>query len=167
MCVYVCIYVCVCIYVYLHVCMCIYVCIYVCISACIYICIYVYICMYIHVCIYVCIYIYRRVSVHKEMIDFLVHFPCADKVVDWSQVVIAYEPVWAIGTGLTATPEQAQEVHCCLRKSLGEISDTVASQTRIIYGGELGKNVFISTLCCACYHNSVSYRGREGEGGLV
>ena len=51
--------------------------------------------------------------------------------------MIAYEPVWAIGTGLSATPEQAQAVHAFLRKSLREISDTVASQTRIIYGGVL------------------------------
>jgi len=52
-------------------------------------------------------------------------------------VVIAYEPVWAIGTGLSATPEQAQTVHAFLRKTLHEISDVVASQTRIIYGGEM------------------------------
>ncbi len=50
-------------------------------------------------------------------------------------MVIAYEPVWAIGTGLSATPEQAQAVHAYLRKSLRKISDIVASQTRIIYGG--------------------------------
>lgn len=51
-------------------------------------------------------------------------------------MVIAYEPVWAIGTGLTATPEQAQSVHAYLRKCLQEVSDVVASQTRIIYGGK-------------------------------
>ena len=50
-------------------------------------------------------------------------------------MVIAYEPVWAIGTGRTATPEQAQEVHAFLRKTLSSISTTVAAQTRIIYGG--------------------------------
>ena len=50
-------------------------------------------------------------------------------------MVIAYEPVWAIGTGLSATPEEAQAVHAFLRKTLHEISDAVASQTRIIYGG--------------------------------
>merc|ERR1711963_1271824 len=44
----------------------------------------------------------------------------ADKVSDWSRVVIAYEPVWAIGTGVTATPEQAQEVHAALRAWLTE-----------------------------------------------
>ncbi|KAL9188739.1 hypothetical protein ACHAXT_007117 [Thalassiosira profunda] len=55
---------------------------------------------------------------------------------DWENVVIAYEPIWAIGTGLTATPEQAQETHADLRKYLGEIAGAdVAEQTRILYGG--------------------------------
>jgi triosephosphate isomerase len=58
-------------------------------------------------------------------------------VTDWTNVVIAYEPVWAIGTGLTATPEQAQSVHLYLRRRLQEVSDVIASQTRIIYGGML------------------------------
>ena len=60
----------------------------------------------------------------------------ADNVTDWTNVVIAYEPVWAIGTGRTATPEQAQEVHAFLRKTLSNFSTTVAAQTRIIYGGQ-------------------------------
>jgi triosephosphate isomerase len=51
-------------------------------------------------------------------------------------VTIAYEPVWAIGTGLTATPDQAQEVHAFIRKLLGDLYDsTVAEETRIQYGG--------------------------------
>ena len=59
-------------------------------------------------------------------------------VSDWSNVVIAYEPVWAIGTGKTATPEQAQEVHSYLRKWLAErVSPDVAEKTRIIYGGSV------------------------------
>ena len=44
----------------------------------------------------------------------------ADNVSDWSRVVLAYEPVWAIGTGKTATPEQAQEVHLAIRNWLKE-----------------------------------------------
>jgi len=56
----------------------------------------------------------------------------------WSNVVIAYEPVWAIGTGKTATPEQAQEVHEQLRKWLGEnVSPDVAKNVRILYGGSV------------------------------
>jgi glyceraldehyde 3-phosphate dehydrogenase len=55
---------------------------------------------------------------------------------DWSKVVIAYEPIWAIGTGLTATPEQAQDTHAAIRKYLGEVAGAeVAENTRILYGG--------------------------------
>ncbi|KAK9742450.1 hypothetical protein RND81_03G173800 [Saponaria officinalis] len=62
----------------------------------------------------------------------------ADRVTDWTNVVIAYEPVWAIGTGKVASPEQAQEVHAELRKWLqSNISPEVAATTRIIYGGSV------------------------------
>lgn len=62
----------------------------------------------------------------------------ANKISDWSNVVLAYEPVWAIGTGKTATPEQAQEVHAQLRGWLkSNISEDVANKTRIIYGGSV------------------------------
>lgn len=62
----------------------------------------------------------------------------ADKIKDWSKVVIAYEPVWAIGTGKTATPQQAQEVHKKLREWLSKhVSDRVANETRIVYGGSV------------------------------
>ncbi|GAD93203.1 triosephosphate isomerase [Paecilomyces variotii No. 5] len=58
----------------------------------------------------------------------------------WSQVVIAYEPIWAIGTGKVATTEQAQEVHAAIRKFLAEkISPEVAENTRIIYGGSVSE----------------------------
>ena len=50
--------------------------------------------------------------------------------------MIAYEPVWAIGTGKTATPDQAQEVHDLIRKWLNDnVSSDVANLVRIIYGG--------------------------------
>ncbi|KAL1409064.1 triosephosphate isomerase [Vanrija albida] len=56
----------------------------------------------------------------------------------WKDVVVAYEPVWAIGTGKVATVEQAQEVHADLRKWLaGRVSPAVAEATRIIYGGSV------------------------------
>lgn len=51
--------------------------------------------------------------------------------------VIAYEPVWAIGTGLTATPEQAQEVHAFIRKTIALQNETLASKVRIVYGGSV------------------------------
>ena len=51
--------------------------------------------------------------------------------------VIAYEPVWAIGTGKTASPEQAQEVHAFIRKSLAEQDANVAEKVQILYGGSM------------------------------
>lgn len=57
---------------------------------------------------------------------------------DLSKVVIAYEPVWAIGTGRTATPGQAQEVHALIRRTLAEIAGgDVANGLRIQYGGSM------------------------------
>ncbi|QJR82476.1 triose-phosphate isomerase [Alteromonas pelagimontana] len=51
------------------------------------------------------------------------------------QCVIAYEPIWAIGSGETATPEQAQEVHAFIRGFLADYDEAMASRVRIIYGG--------------------------------
>jgi len=55
----------------------------------------------------------------------------------FGQGVIAYEPVWAIGTGLSATPEQAQEVHALIRSELAARGCDQASSTRILYGGSV------------------------------
>ena len=57
---------------------------------------------------------------------------------DTAKVLIAYEPVWAIGTGKTATPEQAEEVHAMIRKLISDIADAgVAEKIRILYGGSV------------------------------
>jgi triosephosphate isomerase (TIM) len=57
---------------------------------------------------------------------------------DMERIIIAYEPVWAIGTGKTATPEQAQEMHAFIRKTLVEThGNEVANATRILYGGSV------------------------------
>lgn len=62
------------------------------------------------------------------------------QVQDWSKIVIAYEPVWAIGTGKVATTEQAQEVHKGIREWLNkELGQQVAESTRIIYGGSVSE----------------------------
>jgi len=57
---------------------------------------------------------------------------------DMEKITIAYEPVWAIGTGVTATPEQANEMHARIRALLkGLFSAAIASTTRILYGGSV------------------------------
>ena len=55
---------------------------------------------------------------------------------DFGKIVLAYEPVWAIGTGLTATPEQAQEIHAYIRGLVAEkYGNEVADNCTILYGG--------------------------------
>lgn len=56
----------------------------------------------------------------------------------WKNIILAYEPVWAIGTGETATPEQAQEMHAFIRKTIvSAYSSGVADQVTILYGGSV------------------------------
>ncbi|MBE7516443.1 MAG: triose-phosphate isomerase [Chloracidobacterium sp.] len=67
-------------------------------------------------------------------------------VADMERIIIAYEPVWAIGTGKTATPEQAQEMHAHIRRTLNDTHGAdVAKAVRILYGGSV-KPDNISTL---------------------
>ncbi len=59
-------------------------------------------------------------------------------VADMERIIIAYEPVWAIGTGQTATPEQAQAMHAFIRQTLAQThNEAVADATRILYGGSV------------------------------
>lgn len=55
----------------------------------------------------------------------------------FAYAVIAYEPVWAIGTGLTASPEQAQDVHAAIRAQLAQSDAAIAQATRVLYGGSV------------------------------
>ncbi len=55
----------------------------------------------------------------------------------FNRAVVAYEPVWAIGTGLTATPQQAQSVHAFIRDKLSALNVIIADQLRILYGGSV------------------------------
>ncbi|GMH35084.1 hypothetical protein BSKO_02952 [Bryopsis sp. KO-2023] len=79
-----------------------------------------------------------------------------DGVSNWDDVVLAYEPVWAIGTGVVATPEQAQEVHAYLRKWVADnVGADVAANLRIIYGGSVNDG------------NCVDLAGREDIDGFL
>ncbi len=61
----------------------------------------------------------------------------ASGVEAFGTAVVAYEPVWAIGTGRTATPQQAQEVHALIRGRVAEKSATIAASLRVLYGGSV------------------------------
>ena len=64
-----------------------------------------------------------------------------------ASITIAYEPVWAIGTGVTATPDQAQEVHAFIRELLkNQYSETVSTSVRIQYGGSVKPNNAVALL---------------------
>lgn len=58
-------------------------------------------------------------------------------VASLADAVIAYEPVWAIGTGKTASPEQAQEVHAFIRNKVAELDADIAAKVQILYGGSV------------------------------
>ncbi|MHB0763011.1 triose-phosphate isomerase [Stutzerimonas sp. NM35] len=58
-------------------------------------------------------------------------------IASFERAVVAYEPVWAIGSGLTATPEQAQEIHAAIREQLSREDKRIADGVRILYGGSV------------------------------
>lgn len=71
-------------------------------------------------------------------------------VSDMASIIIAYEPVWAIGTGKTATPGQAQEMHAYIRRSLAGVhGDETAACTRILYGGSVKPDNIRELMDCA------------------
>jgi len=81
----------------------------------------------------------RKENKHFELVESqikkaLFHLPEEA----WNKIVLAYEPVWAIGTGETASPEQAQEMHAFIRKTVAEMySVAVANNVSILYGGSV------------------------------
>ncbi len=64
-------------------------------------------------------------------------------------IIIAYEPVWAIGTGLTATPEQAQSVHLFIRNLLAGSNERIAQKTPILYGGSMNAGNAADLMSCS------------------
>ncbi|MDA9031141.1 triose-phosphate isomerase [Candidatus Pseudothioglobus singularis] len=67
----------------------------------------------------------------------------------FNNIIIAYEPVWAIGTGMTATPEQAQAVHKFIRDLLASSSQDIADKTAILYGGSMNAGNAVELISCA------------------
>lgn len=88
----------------------------------------------------------RTLEVVFEQVDAFADLLAKDP----GNIVIAYEPVWAIGTGKVATPEQAQEVHAAIRGRLAEkVSADVAEKTLILYGGSVKPDNAKELLGCA------------------
>jgi len=72
-----------------------------------------------------------------RQIDALIELSGIDGI---TQAIIAYEPVWAIGTGKVATPDQAQDVHAFIRGKLAQLDVGVAEQVKILYGGSMNSS---------------------------
>lgn len=81
----------------------------------------------------------RKANCHFEVVKEQLAkalFSCSAQ--QWSKIILAYEPVWAIGTGETASPEQAQEMHAFIRQLIAEqYSATLAEEVSILYGGSV------------------------------
>lgn len=71
--------------------------------------------------------------VENQLRDGLFHI----KNEDWANIVLAYEPVWAIGTGETASPDQAQEMHLFIRETVRKRFGSIADDVSILYGGSV------------------------------
>ncbi len=92
-------------------------------------------------------------AVKNQLQEVIFHL----SVIEIKYIVIAYEPVWAIGTGLTATPEQAQEMHAFIRLAVAEKYGTsIANQISILYGGSCNAKNAKELFACA-----------DVDGGLI
>ena len=100
----------------------------------------------------------READKHFEVVDEQIKGSLFDlSVEDFSKIVIAYEPVWAIGTGKTATAAQAQEIHAYIRKTIAaKYGETVADDTSILYGGS-----------CNAENAKELFANPDVDGGLI
>ncbi len=79
----------------------------------------------------------REAGVYLEVITRQIN-EVLDKRIDFSKLIIAYEPVWSIGTGKTASPSQANEVHMHIRQCVAFLASTkISEEVRILYGGSM------------------------------
>jgi len=91
--------------------------------------------------------------IKSQLKDVLSHFSAADVL----NIIIAYEPIWAIGTGLTATTQQAQDMHRYIRAELTALfSEEIANDTPILYGGS-----------CNAKNASELFACKDVDGGLI
>ena len=80
----------------------------------------------------------RHIKIISKQLDVITNDL---KINQWNQIILAYEPVWAIGTGLNATPEQAQEIHKHVREEIAStFNKNLANSVQILYGGSLKPN---------------------------
>ena len=84
-------------------------------------------------------------AVVEEQINAVIELLGIDS---FHNIIVAYEPVWAIGTGMTATPEQAQAVHLFIRNLLGDSSENIAQKTPILYGGSMNAGNAVELISC-------------------
>lgn len=94
----------------------------------------------------------HQTVVAEQITTALGHLSAAE----WPRVVVAYEPVWAIGTGVTATPEQAQEMHAFIRSVLRRMAGEAAGGVPILYGGS-----------CKPGNAEGLFNGADINGGLI
>ncbi len=74
----------------------------------------------------------------------------------FKDIIVAYEPVWAIGTGITATPQQAQDIHAFIRSMLAKHDDNISQITPILYGGSMNPRNAAELINC-----------KDIDGGLI
>jgi len=84
----------------------------------------------------------RKENKHFELVKMQLDFALFDLPSNaWNQIILAYEPVWAIGTGENASPEQAQEIHAFVREQIKlQYDSELANQVSILYGGSVKPN---------------------------
>jgi triosephosphate isomerase len=91
--------------------------------------------------------------IKSQLTEVLTHFTSSE----CQNILIAYEPIWAIGTGLTATAQQAQDIHQFIRSELALLfSEEIAQQTSILYGGS-----------CNAKNASELFKCKDVDGGLI